>query len=404
MKTIHFIIALLATFTLNVASAQIANGVYFIHLSNGFVMEAEGGTYNTDGCKIQNWGNNNGINQKWEVTRMTNGAYRIKNLGSNKMLDAAAQSLNTNGGKVQLWQNYPTNRNQEWVLTQVSPGRYAIRNAASTGNKVLDVTGYAIGTHGTAIQLWDYSPSNTSNQIWTFLPTARPTIIPRATWLNPINTIFNTSRVRLNNYTGVQNQYFTGDREFFKPNDSWFRFYINGREFSYPIDIPMQPLGPDLMFKAYVNDWNSDVVTTATTEGNLRVNIRFEDAGKEIITRCYNNFNCGFVPAPIFDFSNSDVRIYLKPMAVNGRLSYTADVNFSTNISESGPCVNHVLAFLCPTDRNGLIKGLVEKSLKNHLNSDTIKPLLSAVLNTIVPVGTRVNAVQISLLGDLIIN
>ena len=170
MKTIHFIIALLATFTLNVASAQIANGVYYIQLSNGFVMEAEGNTYNNDGCKIQNWTNYKGNNQKWAVTKTASGTYRLRNLGSNKMLDAAYQSMNANGGKVQLWQEALANRNQEWILNPVGGGKYAIRNAAAAGNKVLDVTGYAIGTQGTAIQLWDYSTSNTSNQIWSFVP------------------------------------------------------------------------------------------------------------------------------------------------------------------------------------------------------------------------------------------
>jgi hypothetical protein len=170
MKILNFIITLLATFTLNVASANIPNGIYFIQLSNGFVMEAEGNTYNNNGCKIQNWTNYNGNNQKWAVTKTAAGTYRMRNLGSNKVLDADNYTLNNNGGKVQLWQEISGNRNQEWILTDVGSGRYAIRNAASASNKVLDVTNYAVGTAGTTIQLWDYSTSNTANQIWTFVP------------------------------------------------------------------------------------------------------------------------------------------------------------------------------------------------------------------------------------------
>ena len=166
MKKLGFIIVILATFLINVATAQ-TEGIYYIRLANNNIMEAEGGTFNNNGCKIQIWERVNNVqNQKWQLIRLPNGRFKLKNLGSGKMLDADAGSVNTNGCRVQLWDEVPNSANQEWAFQNIGSGRYTIRGGASSSNKVLDVTGYAVANFGTAIQLWDYSTSNTANQIW----------------------------------------------------------------------------------------------------------------------------------------------------------------------------------------------------------------------------------------------
>jgi hypothetical protein len=164
-KTFFFYFAILFLFH-NIGLSQ-ADGVYYFRLANNNIMEAEGNTFRNNGCKIQIWQRVNNVeNQKWQISKTTTGTYKIKNLGSGKFLDVHAPDVNKNGGKVQLWDVAPGNRNQEWIFQNIGSGRYTIRCAATTGNKVLDVTGYAVGTLGTAIQIWDYSTANTSNQIW----------------------------------------------------------------------------------------------------------------------------------------------------------------------------------------------------------------------------------------------
>lgn len=166
MKQNRIITTILAILFFQLAIAQAPRaGRYYIRLANGRALEAEGNTYKNDGCKVQIWKQSFTLNQIWEVSDAGDGKFYIKNVGANKNLDAHAGAVNSNGCKVQLWQVLPANINQKWIFQSLGSNRYTVRNAASTGNKVLDVTGGAIGTGGTAVQLWD--GANNANQVWT---------------------------------------------------------------------------------------------------------------------------------------------------------------------------------------------------------------------------------------------
>lgn len=150
-------------------------GRYYMRLANGRALEAEANTYQNDGCKVQIWNQYFCLNQLWDVTDAGGGRFYIKNVGANKNLDAHEGTVNVNGGKVQLWQIYPANLNQKWVFQSLGGNRYTIRNAASTGNKVLDVTGGVIDRGGTAVQLWDCV--NGTNQVWTLELSADKSVV-----------------------------------------------------------------------------------------------------------------------------------------------------------------------------------------------------------------------------------
>lgn len=166
MKQNRIITSMLAILFFQLATAQAPSaGRYYIRLANGQALEAESNTYKNDGCKVQIWKQRFTLNQIWDITDAGDGKFYIKNVGAGKNLDAHAGAVNTNGCKVQLWQVLPANMNQKWIFQRVSANRYTIRSAASATNKVLDVTGAAIGTGGTPIQLWD--GANSPNQVWT---------------------------------------------------------------------------------------------------------------------------------------------------------------------------------------------------------------------------------------------
>lgn len=166
MKQNRIIITLLAILFFQLANAQTPRaGRYYIRLANGQALEAESSTYKNDGCKVQIWKQRFTLNQIWDISDAGDGKFYIKNVGANKNLDAHAGAVNNNGCKVQLWQVLPANINQKWVFQSIGANRYTVRNAASATNKVLDVTGGAIGTGGTPIQLWD--GLNNQNQVWT---------------------------------------------------------------------------------------------------------------------------------------------------------------------------------------------------------------------------------------------
>lgn len=369
MKKLSFIIYILATFLINVElKAQIPNGVYFIHLNNGYVMEAEGNTYMNNGCKIQNWTNYDGLNQRWEVTRTTTGTYRMKNLGSNKMLDAHAPDVNTNGGKVQLWDNYPSNRNQEWILMPLAGGKYAIKNAASSGNKVLDVTGRAVGTVGTAIQLWDFV-ANSANQTWTFLPTNTPryTNLPYNTWKNLMNTLISrTSYFKINNYTPTDFQY---DRRnayrYYKPNDVKYRIGGAGST-EQTMDLFPQRVDP---FTVYFKNMNGRIQEIAAENGKLKIVLVFESDDVEAPCNCVENIVCGGTGNPNFHINNLKCVVWAEPYAEGGQLKVrNIDLKLAGNLDHEG--FNFTVAHLQPFIYafNGPIFDFASNEFKKVLN------------------------------------
>ena len=161
---ILFLLLSLTAFT-NSSAQTPRPGRYYIRLANGRALEAEGNTFKNNGCKIQIWSLYRGLNQLWEVSNAPGGRFYLKNVGANKNLDAHDATVHNNGGKVQLWQPYPANVNQQWIFQPLGGNRYTIRCAASSSNKVLDVTGHVIDRGGSAVQLWD--ALNGANQVWT---------------------------------------------------------------------------------------------------------------------------------------------------------------------------------------------------------------------------------------------
>ncbi len=234
------------------------------------------------------------------------------------------------------------------------------------------------------------------------IPPASPTIrITLADWRQTLNGIFSTTAMRLNNYTPIPNQYFQNERQFLKPDDSYFKLNFNGYPFRYPIPIDVMEVGPDNMFKLYVNDWNSNTITAVPENRRIRVTLTMEDDGVEILGNCYNNFSCGFTSPPQFNYYNSKIDIYLTLKPVNGHLSYDAEAIFTANVSESGPCVDNVFAFLCPSNRASIIKSKLETKLNDILNEVTVKTLLGSVLDKMLPATTQVKEVRILDNGDI---
>jgi hypothetical protein len=207
--------------------------------------------------------------------------------------------------------------------------------------------------------------------------------------------------VRLNNYTPNQNQYDRNERQFFRPNDSYIKLQFNGAPINYAIPIELVQTGPDKMYKMYINDWNTSRIVATPENGRIKISLFFEDNGVEVVGNCYNNFWCGSSPAPNFDYTNARIDIFLDLIAAGGRISYNASNVFTADVAESGPCVNNFFAFLCPSDRAGLIKGNVESTLNTHLNSPAVKYLLGEVLSVLLPNGTTVNGLSVNSRGDI---
>ena len=124
------------------------------------------GASTSDGAKITESADDNGLDQQWTVVSAGNGYDNLINVNSGKALDDTNGST-SNGTQMQQWTIGGTgNSNQQWQITAVGNGFYTITNKTSGDN--LDLTNGAFGD-GTPIQQWQPSSGNT-NQQWEFIP------------------------------------------------------------------------------------------------------------------------------------------------------------------------------------------------------------------------------------------
>ena len=149
-------------------SGPVADGVYLIKARHsGKALDLTAGNQ-ANGTQLQQWAADpNNANQRWRLTRQSDGSYEVA-LASNaaKVVDAN-QSSTANGTKVQLWDDNNSNA-QRWVLVATDSGYYQVQSKlASTA--VWDVSNVST-SDGAKIHLWTWS--NTTNQQWNF--TAAP--------------------------------------------------------------------------------------------------------------------------------------------------------------------------------------------------------------------------------------
>jgi hypothetical protein len=150
-------------------SADLDNGVYTIRLANGKALDADASQVNSNGGKVAIWDYAAGApEQQWILTAI-NGKYTIRVKASNKALDLNASNPNY-GAAITLWE-FHGGANQQWIISLAGNGLYKIHSALPP-NRVLDVSGGAISTNGTKIHLWDFL--NGVNQLWKIEKVAPP--------------------------------------------------------------------------------------------------------------------------------------------------------------------------------------------------------------------------------------
>jgi hypothetical protein len=104
-----------------------------------------------DGTRIQQWDCNGNPQQRFWITPVSPGIYKIVAFNG-KTLDVTNLSL-ANGAPIQQWE-YLNGANQQWILAAVGGGEYKIQSLRSW--KVLDVTGGPGATgNGVLLQQWD---------------------------------------------------------------------------------------------------------------------------------------------------------------------------------------------------------------------------------------------------------
>ena len=115
------------------------------------------GTYG-NGAKVVQWGQNDDLNQRWQLTQNSDSSWNIINLSTWEAMDCPAGSDNDNLTIVQWAPS--RNSNQRWLIDQQADGTYKISNQAS--GKVLD-SGSSTANGAALIQ---YRWNGLSQQRW----------------------------------------------------------------------------------------------------------------------------------------------------------------------------------------------------------------------------------------------
>lgn len=143
-------------------TGQLPNGTYYIKNRNsGDVIDIP--DFNsTQGTVLDQWPQNNGINQKWVLTRLTCDLYSVKSAMDGESMDIAGQSPSS-GASVDEY-GYWGGGNQQFLVIKTSTGYYTFASVNSM--KTVEVPGSS-KTAGTHLDQW--SSNGGANQQWSFI-------------------------------------------------------------------------------------------------------------------------------------------------------------------------------------------------------------------------------------------
>lgn len=146
------------------SKANVNNGMYVIStaLKSNMVMDVKGGK-SADGTNIQIFTSNGGTNQKFNITHISSGWYKIINVATNKAVDVTGGKK---GPRVNVQQyRYNGTDAQMWRFISAGNGYYYIQNKLGY---YLDVY-RSYTANETNIQVYNYNGGN--NQKWKLTAT-----------------------------------------------------------------------------------------------------------------------------------------------------------------------------------------------------------------------------------------
>lgn len=111
-----------------------------------------------DGGNVEIYPYHDSKNEQWQITKLGNGYYRIKDTNSGKSLDVNENSTKSETN-VQIWQDY-NNQAQSWKFYDAGNGYVYIKNM---GGCYLDV---ANGTLKPGNNVWVYTKNKSNAQKW----------------------------------------------------------------------------------------------------------------------------------------------------------------------------------------------------------------------------------------------
>ncbi|WP_435064624.1 glycoside hydrolase family 97 catalytic domain-containing protein [Halobaculum sp. EA56] len=142
-------------------SVDIESGETYVlrNVNSGKALDVENASTG-DGANVHQWGYVGDDNQKWVITDLENGYYKLEAVHSGKALDVENASTD-DGANVHQWE-YVGGDNQQWEIAENADGSY--RLLARHSGKALDVENASTGD-GANVHQWGYVGGD--NQKWT---------------------------------------------------------------------------------------------------------------------------------------------------------------------------------------------------------------------------------------------
>lgn len=149
-------------------AAPVADGFYSVTSQSSMALDiVNAQTANGTGTQI--YTPNGDDAQVWQLVRQNDGTYSIRNPVSNRYL-SVANGGTTAGSSVQI-RDIDTSCAWKWIVVSSGSG-FNILSACSA--MALDITGGAVTTVGTPIQVW--LSNGTGSQQWSFTPLQSPSL------------------------------------------------------------------------------------------------------------------------------------------------------------------------------------------------------------------------------------
>ena len=111
-----------------VTSTIIPDGIYYIQLTESNLVVDVEGSKKDDGTQIVAGERNNKDTQKWRITHLGNGIYKVINVGSGSKAMEIQNSDKHNGARVQLWTYHPDIATMQWKIVKNSDNTYTFIN------------------------------------------------------------------------------------------------------------------------------------------------------------------------------------------------------------------------------------------------------------------------------------
>ncbi|MFI6106234.1 RICIN domain-containing protein [Streptomyces sp. NPDC051310] len=151
-------------------AATVDGDAYYrlVSVRSGKVLDVNGFS-TADGTRIQQWTDQNTVNQQWRLRPTGNGYYELVNRNSGKVLGIAGDS--TAQGAAAEQQTDSSSTSQEWRIDTVS-GTDAVTFTSRRSGRVLDVSGGSTADGAAVVQ---YHGKGSTNQQWKLVRTAEST-------------------------------------------------------------------------------------------------------------------------------------------------------------------------------------------------------------------------------------